>query len=209
MPVRAEFSILACVKPIATSAQRPIPGGAVLRRGRLTHSFLFAALAFFLCLGVMIPAATAKDPAEKFEGEIIISEKRFPSRFKSDAQMIAHMKKVNTHEITATGDDDWEFEYMAFLPGAVGTLQAAVTFYDITSGGQALVDTFTFYPADKSERILNGHARLDTERFKPDRKYLMIFSRGYGQRALAQTQVVLRRKGGATKEKAEKAEKAE
>lgn len=146
---------------------------------------------------LVAPPAHASSAIKKFKGKIIISKKRFPSRFKSDAQMIKHMKKVNTHEITATGDDDWEFEYMAFLKKPIAVLQAAVTYYDISvPGSQQFIDNFMFYPADKKDQILNGHARLSTDKFAPDRKYLVVFARGYGQDALAQTKVVLRRKAG-------------
>lgn len=151
-------------------------------------------------LVLLSPPVYAKSALKKFKGKIIISKKRFPSRFKTDAKMIKHMKKVNTHEITATGDDDWEFEYMAFLRKPVAVLQAAVTYYDITvPGSQQFVDNFTFYPTNKSDQILNGHARLSKDKFSGDRKYLMIFARGYGQDALAQTKVVLRRKEGSKK----------
>jgi len=166
---------------------------------------LSLALVVLLAFGtatVVSPTLFARDPAKKFKGQIIVSKKRFPSRFKSDHAMIHHMKHVNTHELTAHGDKDWEFEYMAFLPKPVATLQAAVTFYDVTvPGTQKLVDTFTFYPADRKDKILNGHARLPADKFRPDRKYLMVFSRGYGQRALAKTLIVLRRKGGKKKSK--------
>ncbi len=150
---------------------------------------------------LMSPPVYAKSALKKFKGKIIISKKRFPSRFKSDAKMIKHMKKVNTHEITATGDSDWEFEYMAFLKKPVATLQAAVTYYDVTvPGSQQFIDNFVFYPADKSDQIINGHARLSKDKFAADRKYMIVFARGYGQNALAMTEVVLRRKGGESDE---------
>lgn len=140
--------------------------------------------------------AMALKPEKKFKGDIIISTKRFPSRFKSDSHFIRHMKKVNTHKLTAKGDDAWQFEYMAFLPRPVATLKAAVTYYDITNPGQKkYINTFAFYPSDRKDKILNGHAELSTKRFQADRKYLMVFSRGYGQKTLAKTKFVLRRTG--------------
>lgn len=141
------------------------------------------------------PQLAMASPEKKLGGKIIVSEKRFPSRFDSDKEMIKHMKKVNTHELFATGEKDWEFEYMTFLKKPVGTLQASITFYDVTvKGTEQLVDTFTFYPENAKHNILAGHQRLSKERFAPDRKYLMVFSRGYGQKALAKTIIVLRRK---------------
>ncbi len=136
--------------------------------------------------------ASAKGGISRLNGDIVVSTKRFPSRFGSDDEMYKHMKSVNTHEITANESGKWEFEYMAFLPKPVASLQAAISFYDVTNPGtQQLVDTFTFYPSDRTEKILNGHAELGSK-FAPNRKYLMVFSRGYGQSALAKTVIVLR-----------------
>lgn len=142
---------------------------------------------------ISMPSAFAQTPEKKFAGKIIVSEKRFPSRFDSDEAMIKHMKKANTHELFASGESDWEFEYMAFLKKPVGTLQAAVTFYDVSNpGSETLIDTYTFYPDKTSHKIINGFQRLARGKFQKDRKYLMVFSRGYGQPALAKTEVVLR-----------------
>lgn len=151
-----------------------------------------AGLLLMLCMVLVSGPVFAAGPINKLKGDIIVSTKRFPSRFASDEAMVKHMKKVNTHELHANSSGEWEFEYMAFLPKPVATLQAAISFYDITTPGTTqLVDTFTFYPSDKTESILNGHARLGSK-FSKDRKYLMVFSRGYGQTTLAKTQIVLR-----------------
>ena len=169
----------------------------MIRTRRLQRNRLFTSLLTFILTFafVSVGPAFAKTPIDKLQGKIVVSTKRFPSRFKSDGDMAKHMKKVNTHELFAEGDDDWKFEYMAFLPKPVATLQAAVTFYDITTpGSQKLIDTYTFYPADRADKILNGAAQLGADKFAPDRKYLMVFSRGYGQKALARTQIVLRRR---------------
>lgn len=157
---------------------------------------VLSSLVFLVFLFASAQTAWAVKPEKKFKGDIIISTERFPSRFKSDAQFVRHMKKVNTHTLTAKGDESWEFEYMAFLPRPVSTLKAAVTYYDITTKGtKKYVETFAFYPSDRSEQILAGHAELSASKFAPDRKYLMVFSLGYGQKELASTKFVLRRTG--------------
>ena len=161
---------------------------------KLASSFMTLLLGIALAM-LTFPQLAMASPEKKLGGKIIVSTKTFPSRFDSDAAMIKHMKKANTHELTATGDKDWEFEYMTFLKRPVGTLQASVTFYDISvKGTEQLVDTFTFYPDNAKHSILAGHQRLSKERFRAERKYLMVFSRGYGQPALAKTIIVLRRK---------------
>ncbi len=157
---------------------------------------IMSALLVGMALSVLcMPHAFANKAHKKFKGKIIVSEKRFPSRFKTDEAMIKHMKKANTHVVKAEAGKDWEFEYMAFLRKPVGTIQASVMLLDITNPGtETMVDNFTFYPEDKSLKIINGHQRLSRERFQADRKYLMVFARGYGQKPLAKTQIVLRDK---------------
>jgi hypothetical protein len=166
-----------------------------MRRRKSSLFTIFFLVAAGLILGG-VGTAMAVKPEKKFKGKIIISEKRFPSRFKNDNHFVSHMKKVETHELTAEGDDDWEFEYMAFLPGSLNALSASITYYDITNpGSKDYVNSFKFRPRDKSQQILSGHARLSPDKFSADRKYLMVFARGYGQKPLAKTIFVLRREG--------------
>ncbi len=162
----------------------------------ITHplSFIRSLLVVLAVIMLAVPSAFAVTPEKKFAGKIIVSEKNFPSRFDTDAAMIKHMKKANTHELFAKGEGDWEFEYMAFLKKPVGTLQASITFYDISvPGTETLIDSFTFYPDNAKHKILNGHQRLSKSKFQKDRKYMMVFARGYGQPALSKTILVLRR----------------
>lgn len=148
-----------------------------------------------LAVLTMPSTAFAVSPEKKFRGQIIISTKRFPSKFKSDKAMNKWMKKNNTHTIRAAEGEDWEFEYMAFLKKPVQTIQASVTFYDISvPGTETMVDTYTFYPQDKGDKIIASNQVLPASKYSKDRKYLMVFARGYGQAALAKTQVVLRTK---------------
>lgn len=170
-----------------------------MRRRKSSLITVFFLVATGMILGG-VGTAMAVKPEQKFKGEIIISKERFPSRFKSDSHFISTMKKVETHEITAEGDEDWEFEYMAFLPGSLNSLSASVTYYDITNPGEKkYVNSFKFRPRDKSQQILNGHARLSPDKFSANRKYLMVFAHGYGQKPLAKTKFVLRRTGQETK----------
>ena len=154
---------------------------------------MFVALA---CLVSMIPAQAlakgGKSPEQAFKGQIVVSKSRFPSKFKSDSAFVTHMKKVDTKVIHADESGQWSFEYMVFAKAPVGTVQAAVTFYDITSGQKRMINTFNFYMQDPKQKIINGYASLSAEKnFEPNKKYLMVFSKGFGQPALASTELVL------------------
>ena len=178
--------VLAAARPLI-----PTRHGHVVRRAALSAFLAFVALSF---LG--IGEAWAVKPEVKYKGKIIVSTSRFPTKFQSDNAFVAHMKKVNRHTLTADGKEPWSFEYMAFLPEPVATLKASVSFYDVTDPSKKrFISTHDFYPGNRSDKILAGNSELSAENFAPDRKYLMVFSRGYGQKPLAQTQFVLRRTG--------------
>lgn len=161
----------------------------------LNHRAISAPVSILTTLAMLIsfcPSAFAKKPEKVFKGRIILSKSRFPSRFKTDKAFVKHMKKVDTKSIYASDDGTWSFEYMVFPKKRVGTIQAAVTFYDITSGRKKLVNTFSFYMRNPKDKILNGYASLSKDKnFLPNRKYLMVFSRGYGQSPLATTKFAL------------------
>ena len=156
-----------------------------------TCTLLILAVSIFASVGEL----QAKTPLRKFKGDIIVSTKPFPRRFKSDDHFIKHMRKVNTHELTVEGRDDWQFNYMAFLKGQLGSHQGWIIYYDVSYPGSAkYINSYQFHTRNPEERIQSGTARLSSEQFQPDRKYMMVFKRSFeGGEHLAETLLVLRR----------------
>lgn len=147
-----------------------------------------------VCLGLSSTATAkrSKKPEDVFKGDIVLSEKKFPRKFDSDKDFIKHMKKVDTKTFYADDKGEWRFRYMIFSKVPVGTMTAEVSYYDVTDGNAVKVNTFALYPHDEKDRIISGKAKLTPDGdFKAHRKYRMIFSRGYGRKALATTEFVL------------------
>ena len=152
------------------------------------------ALCSVMCIGLSSTAIAkrGKKPEDVFKGDIILSEKKFPRKFDSDKEFIKHMKKVDTKSFYADEKGEWRFRYMIFSKTPVGTMTAEVTYYDVTDGDAVKINTFALYPQDEKDRIISGKAKLTTDGdFKGNRKYRMVFSRGYGRKALATTEFVL------------------
>lgn len=153
-------------------------------------------------LAVSAPVA-AKKGKKGLAGQIIVSEQRFPSRFKSDAKMKAHMKKVNKTQLVADKSGVWSFEYMVFSTKPINSLQASTNIYlaDAKCNKVRFVNAITVVPFDKSDSIISGHATLSaSENFEPDKRYLLEFSRTYRGQALASTCVALLSNPDAPKE---------
>jgi hypothetical protein len=118
------------------------------------------------------------------------------------------MKKADTHEFTAEGEDNWKFNYMVFLPSKLGRGQAAIVYYDITQpGSKRYVDTQNFYTRDPDQQIISGYARLSHKKFKGDKKYLMVFKRSFKGKPLAKTKFVLRHEDAPEEDKSDEKKK--
>ena len=151
----------------------------------------FVVIALVLSIGTTSTARKKRSPEEYFAGEIIMSKKPFPDSFKSDAEFIRHMIKVDTkffHE----KDDKWEIHYMAFLIKPITATQCILSVYDITEKSkERRVSTYNFYPSKKEQQIMASHLTLSNELFQPNRKYLVQFSVSYGSEPLAESEFVL------------------
>lgn len=151
-----------------------------------------AALSILAMLAVSIPVFAKKKKG--LDGRIIISEKRFPSRFKSDDQMNKYMKKVHKEALVADKDGKWSFEYMVFSKSPVNTLQAATNIYlaDDKCNRSKFVNSITVVPFDKKDSVISGHATLSQDQeFEPNKRYLIEFSRSYRGTPLAKTCIAL------------------
>ncbi len=160
------------------------------RRSLMTMMVLCGVL--FVCLSPSAIAKRSRKPEDVFKGDIVLSEKKFPRKFKSDKEFVKHMKKVDTKTFYANEKGEWRFRYMIFSKAPVGTMTAEISYYDITDGNAVKVNTFALYPRDEKDRIISGRAKLKPDGdFEPNKKYKMVFSRGYGHKPLASTEFIL------------------
>ena len=159
-------------------------------RGRLA---LFAAGATILAISVslaLIPPAEGRGrkPQDVFKGKIVLSTKPFPSKFKNDASFIKYVKKVKKTEFYPEKEDGgWHVNYMAFFARPLQRRDYSVLFYDITDKSRPrFIMEGGSYPEKAGERIMVGEYELQRLNFEEDKKYVMTYSLGQGQAALAE-----------------------
>jgi hypothetical protein len=133
------------------------------------------ALSALIFVSSYSPDARADRVARTFKGQIVITKKRAPSRFRSQGAMIrwlrGHRKKHIWPE--KTNDKMWKFEFMAFLKRPLNDLEVTVKFYDITEG-KKFIAADTFYTRSKTESILAFPMTVEKPRFAVNRKYQML-----------------------------------
>ena len=153
------------------------------------RSLAYALMALILsALSLSPQVADARSPAKALKGRIILSTTPFPTRFKSDAAFIKHMKKVDTKAFNLEAGKPVDIELMAFFAKPIKATELTATVYDVTEEPQEMATTFPIYlQGRKAEQIVASNFRLDDQSFKLERRYLLVISTGYRGKILAQT----------------------
>jgi hypothetical protein len=135
-------------------------------------------------------------PEDIFKGRIIITKKRLPLRFSSQAAFVQALQSGKTDKIWPTEEDGdkgkWNIEYIAFFERPLDDSEIQVKFYDITAG-KKFVAGDPQYTREKGSRIFGSSIELAKPEFDVRKHYMMtVESRG---RVLATTSFWLLGKG--------------
>ena len=127
-----------------------------------------------------------------FRGQVVITQKRPPSRFRSQGQFI-HWLRVNKKKHLWPEKDKkrWTFEFMAFFSRPLNDLECKIRFFDVTEG-KKFIAADSFYTPQRGQRILASNMTLEKPRFSIDRKYLMQVISPRGNVLLSSTTFWLR-----------------
>jgi hypothetical protein len=109
-----------------------------------------------------------------FRGKVIITQKRPPSRFRSQGAF-ARWLRVNRKKHLWPDKKtrkSWTFEFMAFFRRPLNDLEVNIKFYDVTEG-KKFIAADNFYLRGKGETIFSSKMELEKPRFSVNRKYAM------------------------------------
>ncbi len=145
-------------------------------------------------LVITSPLAKGKKPEDVYKGQIILSDRPFPTRFKSNDHFVQHMKSVRQGEFwPSTQDGPWQIEYMAFFAKPLPSHTYSVVYFDVTDKNKPIfVTEGTSTPQKDGLRIMAGFAELKPPHFQPDHRYLILYTPNVNQPALAEAEFVLR-----------------
>jgi hypothetical protein len=129
-------------------------------------------------------AAEARKPEDVFAGKVILSDKPFPMEARSADAYVSAVKKQGRDRFTEDKENkQWRIFYAAFFKAPVNDLDVSLKMYDITGGGERLVEAYEQNLADRGLRVLVGKVMLKrgdgTGGYDPNTKIKMVMqSRG-------------------------------
>ncbi|MCC6746588.1 MAG: hypothetical protein IT371_02955 [Deltaproteobacteria bacterium] len=133
--------------------------------------------------------------ANAFKGQVVILEKRPPTRFPNDAAFVKFLKGKRKKHLWPDKSDQnqWTIEYMAFFREAPRDVEVKMKIFDSTEG-RRFVEGDSVYLAERGQRILSSSLVLKKPPFKVNRQYT-IFLLNSRNVVLASTVFWLRGKG--------------
>lgn len=146
-----------------------------------------------LGLGLLASPVEARTVERIFRGKVIITNKRAPSRFRSQGAFAGWLRRHRKKHLWPDRKDKkkWQFEFMAFFRRPLNDLECKIRFFDITEG-KKFIAADSFYTPQRGQKILASKMVLEKPRFSVNRKYVMQVISPRGNVLLASTVFWLR-----------------
>jgi hypothetical protein len=108
-----------------------------------------------------VGAAEAKKPEDVFGGKIKCSDKPYPLKAKSAGAYIAAVNKQSKSRFDEDKENkQWKIYYAAFFKRPINDLEVTLNIYNVTNGGQTLVETYEQYLNSSKDRVVTGFVTL-------------------------------------------------
>jgi hypothetical protein len=109
----------------------------------------------------------------KFGGQILTSDKRFPTSARSESAYISALNKQKKTRLWENkADQEWNIHFAAFFKQPLGDLEYTVKLYDVTRG-QHLLSSFEQYTTSADQRSLLSSLTLQRKQFGVNKRILM------------------------------------
>ena len=148
---------------------------------RVRHlAVLSVATALVFLLGSHTPEANA-NPEKVFRGQILTSNKSFPTKAKSKRAYVKKLRKLKkTRFVENTKTKSWKIHYAAFFRRPLNDLEVTVKMFDITNGKKKLVNSYEQYLDRRGEKSVVSYITLERDFFGVNKQILMVMeSRNY------------------------------
>jgi len=119
-------------------------------------------------------ANAKKTPEKVFRGQVLTSNKRFPTSAKSASAYIQKIKKNKKNKfIEDKKTKSWKIYVAAFFRKPLNDLEVTIKLYDVTTGRRHLVNSFEQYTEGRGQTSLISHIKLEREYFGVNKKIMI------------------------------------
>lgn len=128
---------------------------------------------------ITVASIAMAEVANRYGGQIILFNKRPPSRWANDGVFHRFVAQHKTASVNENEDGDWRIEYMGFFRRPVGDREVTIRFYNAQDRSGQYLTSYTLYLSDPRQRVVGGAVTLERPDFQPNRYYkITIANRG-------------------------------
>jgi hypothetical protein len=147
-----------------------------IMRYRIRPALTLAATCFLgLLLATPGEAIAQPAPERAFAGQVLVSERRFPTQADSPKAFTRMIRQRATDRINEDAERQrWRIHYASFFDQPLNDLEVTIRLYDITGGERRFITSFQQFVQRRGLRSLISNITLDRGRFEPNRRILMV-----------------------------------
>lgn len=133
-------------------------------------------LGILACIALMAsPAFAGGNPEKVFAGQVMLSDKPYPTSAKSASAYVAAIKKQSR---TAFAEDkekgQWKIHFAAFLKAPLPDLEIGVKLYEVSGKSQTLINSFEQYTDERGQRTIISKLVLDKKQVGVNKQLLIV-----------------------------------
>lgn len=143
----------------------------------MLRSWSLNVLGMLACIALLAaPAHAGGGPEKVFSGQIMMSEKPYPSSAKSASAYVAAIKKQSRTSFAENKENkgQWKIYFAAFLKAPLPDLEISVKLFELAGKQQKLLNSFEQYTDVRGQRTIISNLKLDKESVGVNKELMLV-----------------------------------
>ncbi len=143
----------------------------------MPRSWLSNVLGVLACVALLALSTSAAraNPEKVFAGQIMTSEKPYPSSAKSASAYVAAIRKQSKKAFVEDKEkQQWRIHFAAFLKAPLPDLEIGVKLFEVAGKSQTLLTSFEQFTDERGQRTIISKIVLDKKQVGVNKELLMV-----------------------------------
>jgi hypothetical protein len=142
---------------------------------RRSSSWIVSLAALAMIALAAAPAAAGGGPEKVFAGQIMTSDKPYPSYAKSASAYTAAIRKQSKKSFAEDKEkEQWRIHFAAFLKAPLPDLEISVKLFAVSGKNQTLLTSFEQFTDERGQRTIISKLVLDKKQVGVNKELLMV-----------------------------------
>jgi hypothetical protein len=147
----------------------------------MLRSWSWKVLGILACVALVATASSSPalagggSPEKVFAGQIMMSEKPYPSSAKSASAYVAAIRKQSRTSFAEDKEKgQWKIHFAAFLKAPLPDLEISVKLFEVSGKSQTLITSFEQYTDERGQRTIISKLVLDKKQVGVNKQLVLV-----------------------------------